>query len=140
MTQPRGRTRSCGADEAWDRYLHAQSFLDTAELVLEDTTREGYANVSGALAVLAGIAIADAVCCEVLGRRHRGEDHRAASELLRQAAQVGGRLAQDLDRLLAIKDKTSYQSGFLARADARKAVGWARRMIEVGAEVLDIGS
>jgi hypothetical protein len=46
MTQPRGRTRSCGADEAWDRYLHAQSFLDTAELVLEDTTREGYANVS----------------------------------------------------------------------------------------------
>jgi len=39
----------------WDRYLHAQSFLDTAELVLEDTTREGYANVSGALAVLPGL-------------------------------------------------------------------------------------
>lgn len=89
MIQPRGRTRSCGADEAWDRYLHAQSFVDTAELVLEDTTREGYANVSGALAVLAGIAIADAVCCEVLGRRHRGEDHRAASDLLRQVAQIG---------------------------------------------------
>jgi hypothetical protein len=49
-------------------------------------------------------------------------------------------MAKDLDRLLAIKDKTSYQSGFLARADAHNAVGWARRMIEVGAEVLDIGS
>ncbi|MGQ0849750.1 MAG: hypothetical protein ACT4OP_11635 [Actinomycetota bacterium] len=140
MTQPRGRTRSCGAGEAWDRYLHAQSFLETAELVLEDTTREGYANVSGALAVLAGMAIADSVCCEVFGRRHRGEDHRGASELLRQVAQVGQRMAKDLDRLLAIKDKTSYQSGFLARADARKAVAWARRMIEVGADVLDTGS
>lgn len=140
MTQSLGRTRSCGSGEAWDRFQHAQRFLETAELVLEDTTREGYANVSGALAVLAGIAIADAVCCEVLGRQHRGEDHRAASELLRQVAQVGEQMAKDLDRLLAIKDKTSYQSGFLARADARKAVVWARRMIEAGTNVLDTGS
>ncbi len=89
---------------------------------------------------MAGIAIEDAVCCEVLGRRHRGEDHRAASELLRQVAGVGGRMAKDLDRLLAIKDKTSYQSGFLARADARKAVGRARRMIEAGTNLLETGS
>jgi hypothetical protein len=120
--------------------MHAQSFLDAAELVLDDTTREGYANVAGSLAVLAGIAIADAVCCEVLGRRHRGEDHRAASALLRQVAEVGERMAKDLERLLAIKDKTSYQSGFLARGDARKAVTWARRMIDVGTDVLQVGS
>jgi hypothetical protein len=49
-------------------------------------------------------------------------------------------MAKDLDRLLAIKDKTSYQSGFLARADARKAVVWARRMIEAGADLLVTGS
>jgi hypothetical protein len=49
-------------------------------------------------------------------------------------------MAKDLDRFLAIKDKTSDQSGFLARADARNAVVWARRMIEAGADVLDTGS
>lgn len=49
-------------------------------------------------------------------------------------------MAKDLDRLLAIKDKTSYQSGFLARADARKAVGRARRMIEAGTNLLETGS
>ena len=44
-------------------------------------------------------------------------------------------MAKDLDRLLAIKRQDQHQSGFLARADARKAVVWARRMIEAGADV-----
>lgn len=140
MTRPRARTSPCGPKEARDRYEHAQRFLETAEVVLEDTTHRGYANVAGVLAVLAGVAVADAACCAVLGRHHRGDDHRAASELLREVADVGNQMARDLDRLLAIKDKASYQSGYLSRADARKAVGWARRMIEDGTGVLQTGS
>jgi len=46
-------------------------------------------------------------------------------------------LARDLDRLLAMKDRASYQSGYLSRADARRAVGWARRMANLGAQVLE---
>jgi hypothetical protein len=139
MTRARARTGLCGPEEARDRHDHAQRFLETAEVVLEDTTHKGYANVAGALAVLAGVAIADAVCCKALGRHHRGDDHRAAAEFLRQVAHVGDQMARDLDHLLAIKDKTSYQSGYLSRADARRAVGWARRMIEGGTEVLQLG-
>lgn len=140
MTRPRARTSPCGPQEARERYDHARRFLETAEVVLEDTTRRGYANVAGALAVLAGVAMADAVCCVVVGKHHRGDDHRAASELLRRAAGFGDQMARDLDRLLAVKDKASYQSGYLSRADARKAVGWARRMIENGSTVLQTGS
>lgn len=140
MTDSKRRTRACGSAEAWDRYQHALRFVETAELVLDDTSRDGYANVAGVLAVLAGIAMADAVCCEVLGRQHRGEDHGAASELLGQVARVGPSMARDLDRLLAIKDKASYQSGFLARTDARKAVDRARRMIDAGESALVTGS
>lgn len=109
-------------------------------MVLEDTTHRGYANVAGALAVLAGVAMADAVCCAVIGKHHREDDHRVASKLLRRVVGVGNQMARDLDRLLAIKGKASYQSGYLSRADARQAVGWARRMIEDGTAVLQTGS
>ncbi|MFH1330524.1 MAG: hypothetical protein ABIJ48_07745 [Actinomycetota bacterium] len=126
MMRARGHTRPCGPEEALDRHDHALRFLETAEMVLEGTTRQGYADVTGALAVLAGVAITDAVCCQALGQHDRGEDHRTASDLLRRLAQVGERMARDLDRLLAIKDKTSYQSGYPSRADARRAVGRAQ--------------
>lgn len=139
MTPGRRKTAPCGSDDAWDRFDHAQRFLETAELVL-DEKQEGFANVAGALAVLAGIAAADAVCCETLGRRHRGEDHRAAVEIVRGVAHVGVRMATDLGRLLAIKDKASYGSDYLSRADARTAVARARRMVERAATALRIGS
>jgi hypothetical protein len=136
VTKPRARLRPCTPREAQDRYGHALRFLETAELVLGDTTRQAHANVAGALAVPAGVAMADAVCCRVLGRQHRGEDHHAAADLVRGVEHVGERMARDLERLLAIKDKASYQSGYLSRADARRAVGWARRMATDGAGVL----
>jgi len=137
VTRPSGQSRRCGPGEAGERFDHALRFLETAELVLEDTTRRAHANVAGALAVLAGVATADAVCCRALGRHHRGDDHRAASALLRRVEGAGVMLARDLDRLLAMKDRASYQSGYLSRADARRAVGWARRMANLGAQVLE---
>ena len=53
-------------------------------------------------------------------------------------AGVGERMSRDLERLLAIKDKASYQSGYLSQADARRAVGWARRMVVQGTEILRV--
>jgi triphosphoribosyl-dephospho-CoA synthetase len=138
VTRPPGRIRPCAPADAVARVDHALRFLETAEVVLEDTTRQAYANVAGALAVLAGVAMADAVCCRALGRYHRGRDHRAAADLLRAAAGVGAGMALDLERLLAIKDKAGYQSGYLSRADARRAVGWARRMVAQGTEILRV--
>jgi len=52
--------------------------------------------VAAGNAVLAGIAASDAICCVRLGCRHRGEDHRGATELLKTATVDGDRLAVTL--------------------------------------------
>ena len=50
--------------------------------------------VAAALAVLAGIAAADAACCHRLGVRSRGQDHARAIELVKQVVPRGDDLAR----------------------------------------------
>ena len=69
------RTSSGGAAEAAGRLKTARAYLETAELVANEH-RQGFSNVTAGLAILAGIAASDAICCVRLGRYHRGEDHR----------------------------------------------------------------
>ena len=52
-----------------------------------------WSNVTAGLAILADIAASDAICCVRLGRYHRGEDHRRATELLQAATPDGRELA-----------------------------------------------
>jgi len=54
----------------------ARAYFETAELVATER-REGFSNVTAGLAILAGIAASDVICCVRLGRYHRGDDHRA---------------------------------------------------------------
>jgi hypothetical protein len=56
--------------EARARLLTAQAYLDVASAVLDERDRDEYLNVAAGLAVLAGIAASDAICCARLGRRH----------------------------------------------------------------------
>jgi hypothetical protein len=71
------RTQACGSREAAVRLEHAAKFYEVAGLVeTEADSLESSASVSAALAVLAGIASADAACCAALARRSRGQDHR----------------------------------------------------------------
>ena len=90
------------------RLDQARAFLDVAKLVGDQDDDLATPNVAASLAVLAGIAASDAVCCVALGRRPRSQDHRQAIDLLRQIAGVGGAMARDLGRLLAIKDDAHY--------------------------------
>jgi hypothetical protein len=76
------RTAACSAAEGKSRYRTARAYLDVAELVLDERDRDEHLNVAAGLAVLAGIAAADSICCTRLGRLHRGDDHRGAIELL----------------------------------------------------------
>jgi len=69
--------------------------------VLGERDRDEYLNVAAGLAVLAGIAGSDAICDARLGRIHRGDDHRAAQDLLQQATPDGKKLAAVLGRLSA---------------------------------------
>ena len=57
----------------------ARAFLEVAELVLTEDRRE--AHVAAALAVLGGIAAADASCGLSLGTWSRGQDHHQADLL-----------------------------------------------------------
>lgn len=96
---------------------------------LEEEDEINLSGVSAALAVLAGIAAADAATCFRLGKRSRGQDHKGAIILLRSVVPGGEDLAKDLVRLLDLKDTAHY--GVLGVSDvaARKAVEWARRLV-----------
>ena len=61
-----GRVVTCTRAECRTRRDQARAFLEVAELVLTEDRRE--AHVAAALAVLAGIAAADAVCGLSLGK------------------------------------------------------------------------
>lgn len=85
------------------------------------------------LAVLAGIAASDAVCCAVLGQRSHGQDHRQAVSLLEQVAPDGSELARDLERLLVIKDDAHYGLLHVSSQRAAAALRQARRLFDTAA-------
>jgi len=85
----------------------------------------GYLNVAAGLAVLAGIAASDAICCARLGCRHRGDSHRSAADVLRRATPDGGELAVILLRLLDLKDAAHYGVMIVAARKGRDALRWA---------------
>jgi hypothetical protein len=124
------RTSRCGAADGRVRLRTAQAYLEVAELVLGENDRDEHLNVAAGLAVLAGIAASDSICCTRLGRRHRGDDHRGAAGLLRQATPDGAELAATLLRLLDLKDAAHYGVIVVAARKARDAVRWAGRLVE----------
>jgi hypothetical protein len=122
-----------GSGDVTRRADAARKFL-AASTLLEGEA--GYEQVQAALAVLSGIAAADAVCGKVLGQRARGQDHREATSLL---AQVNG--AEDavvaLRTLVGQKDNAHY-SAELVRSSAAlqmaRAAGQLVRFMEVTLE------
>jgi hypothetical protein len=134
-----GRTASCSRADAAVRLRHAESFALVAELALDHPDDPTFAltSVAGSLAVLAGIAAADAACCAALGRRARGQGHDAAIPLLRTVTPGGETMARDLGRLLALKDDAQYGVLVLSPDRARSAAGWARRLVVAAREIVD---
>lgn len=122
MAARSGRSQSCGITEARVRVSQARKFLDTAELILDVDDDLATPGATAALAVLAGIAASDALCCYSLGRRARGQDHREATGLLLQVEPDGQSLARALARLLDIKDGSQYGVVYLTSARAKTAV------------------
>ncbi|MGH3715599.1 MAG: hypothetical protein ACRDT4_19390 [Micromonosporaceae bacterium] len=112
------------------RIDQARAFLEVAELVGDEPDDLASPGVAAALAVLAGIAAADAACCARLGVRSRGQDHRQAVELLAQVGSDGRSLGRTLDRLLDIKDGAHYGAVFVSRQKATAAVRQARVLVD----------
>jgi len=111
--------------------------LETAELVLVEEHRQEFSNVAAGLAVLAGVAASDAICCTRLGRHHRGQDHRDATSLLEEATPDGRKLATSLRRLLGVKDAAHYGVSLIDARTAGSATRWARRLVERAREEVE---
>ncbi|HEY6058054.1 MAG TPA: hypothetical protein VIV06_08480 [Candidatus Limnocylindrales bacterium] len=132
-----GRTATCDRADSTVRLRHAESFLLVADLVLDQANdpRLALTSVAASLAVLAGIAAADAACCATLGRRARGQNHDEAVALIRTVAPGGEMMARDLDRLLGLKNDAEYGVLIVSADRARTAVAWARRLVVATREI-----
>lgn len=128
------RTAPCSKSEARARLRTARAYLEVAGSVLGERDRGEYLNVAAGLAVLAGIAGSDAICGARLGRIHRGDDHRAAQDLLQQATPDGKKLATVLGRLLSMKDAAHYGVIVVSARNATDAKKWAALLIERAAQ------
>jgi hypothetical protein len=132
----RSRTRPCTAGDARGRLTQARAFCDAAELVLDDDSEVAGPGVAAALAVLAGIAAADAACCAAVRERARGQDHREATRLVATVRPGGGEMAKRLERLLASKDEVHYGSKLVSRRNAASLVTAARELTRLAADVV----
>ncbi|UZN02189.1 hypothetical protein [Cellulomonas sp. S1-8] len=86
-----------------------------------------YAQVAAALAVLAGIAAADAVCGHALGQYSRAQGHREAIDLL---TSVDETLAKQLGLLLAQKDNAHYSPRAMSAVTVTQLVRAAGHLVE----------
>ncbi|HEX5853464.1 MAG TPA: hypothetical protein VFY36_10270 [Solirubrobacteraceae bacterium] len=136
MARTATRTQTCSDQDAKTRLAHARKFLEVAELVADEGDEVEYSSAAAALAVLAGIAASDAACCKALGRRSRGQDHRAAIELVEQIEPGGADASKALRRLLALKDEAHYGLFDVSGADLKTALRQARALVDFSAGVL----
>lgn len=124
----------CGRPQATARLAHARKFLDAAELIATDIDAdEANASVAASLAVLAGIAAADAACCTRLGRRSRSQDHHDAERLLTEVVPGGRDAAKELRRLLDLKDTAQYGVMHVSTTELRAALRRARSLVRFAA-------
>ena len=93
-------------------------------------------NVAAGLAVLAGIAAADAACCKALGESSRGPDHRDAASVLRRISPGGEAAANDFERLVGLKDKAHYSFLNVSGQDRTGALRRTTQLVDFAREVL----
>jgi hypothetical protein len=129
------RSRPCGAADARKRLGDAEKYLEVAELVATEDSLESH-NVATGLAVLAGIAAADAACCKTLGESSRGPDHRDAASFLRRIVPGGDAAASSFERLVGIKDRAHYSFLNVSGQDRTGAIRRAGQLVGFAREVL----
>lgn len=130
------RTRPATVRDARTRAQMANTYLGLAEVTLGDGEPAAPAAAVG-VAVLAGIAAADAICAKRLLLIHRGDDHRAAADLLSEATPDGPKLAATFKRLIDLKDEAHYGVTLLSATKAKNAVTWAQTLVGRANEELE---
>lgn len=125
------RTQDCSREQARTRLEQGRAYLEIAQMVAEDQADESLRGVAAGLAVLAGIAAADAASCHALGHRSRGQSHKDAVVVV---ANIGGADAKQasnkLRRLIDLKDKAHYGFTSVSAADRTTALSAAEGLVE----------
>ena len=94
-----------------------------------------YAGVAASIAILAGIAAADAACCLALGRRSRSENHHDAEALLEEITPGGKRAAAQLRQLIDVKDAAHYGFISITAAQLKRALRQSHHLVEFAEQV-----
>jgi hypothetical protein len=131
----RGRTQVCGNREAQAKLRRAEQFIEVATLIRDEPDPD-WASAAAALAVLAGISASDAACCKALGERSRGQDHHDAEALLELIEPGGKSAANEMRRLINLKDEAHYGFFNMAAQDLKSAFTQAERLIRFARQVL----
>jgi hypothetical protein len=92
--------------------------------------------VAASVAILSGIATADAACCQVLGRRSRSDNHHDAEALLDQVTPGGKRAASQLRQLINVKDAAHYGFISVTAPQLKRCLRQAQHLVEFAEEVL----
>lgn len=137
MARKSGRTQDCGVREARQRLNQARSHVEVAELVgdTEDASLE-YAGVAASVAILGGIAAADAACCAALRQRSRSENHQDATRLLSNIEPGGQAAARKLSQLISLKDTAHYGFLSVSRTQLKQAIRQASALVEFAEKVV----
>jgi hypothetical protein len=95
-----------------------------------------YGGVAASVAILAGIAAADAACCKELGKRSRSDSHHDAEMLLEQITPGGRRAAGQLRRLIDVKDTAHYGFINVSASQLKRSLRQAGQLVEFAEEVM----
>lgn len=137
MATKKGRSQACGGPQARERLARARSFLEVAELTADVSDPDlEYAGVAASVAVLAGIAAADAASCQVLGKRSRSENHHDAEALLEKITPGGKKAASQLRQLIDVKDAAHYGFISVSAAQLKRSLRQAKQLVDFADKVL----
>lgn len=138
MSRRAARTEPVNRGQARVLADRASALVDAAELLLDDDGADvsAWHSAATAVAVIAGIAAADAICAVALGERSRSQDHRVAVEMLKEAVPGNPEPGRALSGLLDLKDQSQYGYTLIKREQATGAVRRGRLLLEVAKTML----
>jgi hypothetical protein len=133
------RRANCGRAEARERVEYAVEQLILAEIG-HPWPSTAARKASGASAVLAAIAAADAICCLRLGQRSRDADHGAAAGLIATVQPEGTDLAKSLRISLDAKDPMHYATDYLTPERHTSVLRAASALVTAAQRMLPSGT
>jgi hypothetical protein len=137
VTKSRSRTQVCGDPQANQRLARAKSFLEVAKMTADENDPAlEYGAAAASIAILAGIAAADAACCSALGRRSRSDDHHDAERLLIAITPGGKAAASQLRKLISLKDAAHYGFVTPSAAELKRTLRQADQLVEFAEQIV----